>query len=105
MKNDKFEPIAFNSGDFLKDPEVANEYEKQKSKFLFYDSLIQARKKADLSQEEIALRMGTKKSNISRLERATYENPPSLRSLMKYAHALGFHLEIKLVPDLVSHDD
>lgn len=59
--------------------------------------LLDARKKAGLSQEEVAVRMGTTRSAISRLETAR-KHLPALGTLRRYAEVLGCDVEINLVP-------
>ena len=59
--------------------------------------LIGARARADLTQEEVASRMGTTRTVISRLESGRMQ--PSTRTLERYAHATGHKLRIALVPE------
>src|SRR5947207_1769308 len=56
-----------------------------------------AREKAGLSQAELAERIGTKQSVISRLEDADYEGH-SLSMLHRIAAALGQCVEIRFLP-------
>ena len=56
-----------------------------------------ARNKAGLSQSELADRIGTKQSVISRLEDADYEGH-SLNMLQRIAAALGRCIEIRFLP-------
>ena len=56
-----------------------------------------ARTKARLSQAELAEKIGTKQSVISRLEDADYEGH-SLSMLQRIAAALGQSLEIRFLP-------
>ena len=56
-----------------------------------------ARTQAGLSQAELAERIGTKQSVISRLEDADYDGH-SLGVLQRIAAALGQSLEIRLLP-------
>src|SRR5882724_6877940 len=56
--------------------------------------IYEARNKAGLSQAELAERIGTKQSVISRLEDADYEGH-SLSMLQRIAAALGQCLEIR----------
>src|SRR5208337_1225341 len=56
-----------------------------------------ARMKAGLSQAQLAERIGTKQSVISRLEDADYEGH-SLTMLQRLATALGQCLEIRFLP-------
>ncbi|ECG3146347.1 helix-turn-helix transcriptional regulator [Salmonella enterica subsp. enterica serovar Legon] len=53
-----------------------------------------ARKAKKMTQEEVAARMGTKKQNISRLERGTTE--PLLGTLNRYAAVLGGRLVFQM---------
>ena len=59
--------------------------------------LIALRTQAGLTQEQLAERLHTQKSNISRLENAN--NPSSLRlsTLEQYAQAGGYRLEVNFV--------
>ena len=62
-------------------------------------ALFKARKQAGLTQEEVAVRMGTTKSAVSRLEASlrSGSHSPSFATLRKYAHACGKRLLIKMV--------
>ena len=53
-----------------------------------------ARKAQDITQEDLAARVGTKKSNISRFESGRYN--PSLDFLIKVSSSLGLQLQITL---------
>jgi len=59
--------------------------------------LLKARTRAGLTQDDVAERMGTTKSAVSRLE-GSGKHTPSLATLRKYAHAVGCELQVKLVP-------
>ena len=50
-----------------------------------------------MTQEAVALKIGTTKSAISRLESGS-KHSPSITTLRKYAEAVGCELEIKLTP-------
>jgi transcriptional regulator with XRE-family HTH domain len=47
----------------------------------------------------VAARIGTTQSAVARLESATRLHPPSIATLQRYARALGYRLEVKLVKD------
>ena len=66
---------------------------------LSLNALPEARKQAGLTQEEVAARMGTIKSAVSRLEASlrTDKHSPSFATLPKYAHACGKRLIIRMV--------
>ena len=58
------------------------------------DQLRSVRKAQGMTQESLAGRVGTKKSNISRLESGRYN--PSLDFLVKVADGLGKQIQIKV---------
>lgn len=58
------------------------------------EQLREARKALHVTQEMLAERVGTKKSNISRFESGTYN--PSLDFLVKVADSLGKQVHIKI---------
>ena len=82
----------------LSDPTVKREYDTLEPEFSLLRSLLKARKRAGLTQAEVAERMGTKTPSIARLESSNSKHSPSINTLRKYAEAVGCRLEIKLVP-------
>lgn len=56
--------------------------------------LKEVRKEVGMTQEELAKRIGTKKSNISRLESGRYN--PSLDFLVKVAGGLGKQIQVSI---------
>ncbi|MCG8512035.1 MAG: helix-turn-helix domain-containing protein [Rhodospirillales bacterium] len=80
----------------LKNPEVRAEYEARKPEYEIASVLIAARKKARLTQEEVAIRMGTKQATVSRLESGRHK--PSFKTIEKYAEATGHRAVMKLIP-------
>ena len=58
------------------------------------DQLRSVRKAQGMTQESLAERVGTKKSNISRFESGRYN--PSLDFLVKVADGLGKQIQIKV---------
>ena len=56
--------------------------------------LRQVRKEQGMTQERLAEKVGTRKSNISRLESGRYN--PSLEFLEKVAGGLGREIEVKV---------
>ena len=73
------------------------EYDNLADEFELIDQLTSMRSKAGLTQEQLAKRIGTAKSNISRLERG--RGNPSWEALKKYAHACGFRVKLEAVED------
>lgn len=80
--------------DMFKDEEFKIEYEKLKPRYEAIEQIIRARKEQNMTQAELAKRVGTQKSNISRLESGNYN--PSLDFLAKVAESLGKSLSIQL---------
>lgn len=78
----------------MKDKEFENEYEKLKLRYEIISQIINVRKELNITQEELAQRVGTQKSNISRLERGTYN--PSIDFLAKVAKGLGKDIIIQI---------
>jgi DNA-binding XRE family transcriptional regulator len=84
----------------LKNPAVKAAVDKlNREEFAILDEILAARKRAGLSQAQIAKRMGTHAPAIARLESAlaTGKHSPSLSTLRKYAAALGMRVELHLV--------
>ena len=78
----------------MKDAEFKAEYEKLKPRYDIISQIIEERAKQNITQEELAFRVGTQKSNISRLESGTYN--PSLDFIVKVAHSLEKEITITL---------
>lgn len=84
----------------LKNPAVKAEYDALDEEFVLLDELLRARRRAGLTQAEVAERMGTRTPAVARLEGGggSKRHSPSVATLRKYAHAVGCRLEIKLRP-------
>lgn len=80
----------------LKNPKVKEEYDKLQPEFALINSLIEARKKKELTQADLADKIGTKQSVISRLEIGRAN--PSVAFLKRLAGALHTRLEIRFTP-------
>jgi transcriptional regulator with XRE-family HTH domain len=83
----------------LANAKVKSEYEGLASEFALLRAVLLARQNSGLSQEDIAVKMGTDTSAIRRLESALINGKklPSLAKIKQYAEALNCHLEIRLV--------
>ena len=103
MADFKYEPVTHDHKEFLekagKRKGFKKAYEELEEEYALAKEMLAARARVGLSQEAVAEIMGTTKSAISRLE-AVGKHAPSLNTLKKYAHAVGCHLEIKLVPEM-----
>lgn len=81
--------------ELLKDEEFRVEFVELEDEFALASQLIEARKKAHLTQDEVAKRMGTTQSVVARLESG--RPLPSLRSLKRYAQAVNGKVEIRVI--------
>jgi transcriptional regulator with XRE-family HTH domain len=77
--------------------DVKAEYDGLEEEFAFLDVFLKARSSAGLSQAEVAEKMGTTQSAVARLESGRGKHSPSLSTLQKYAHALGYRIDLKLI--------
>jgi predicted transcriptional regulator len=81
--------------ELMQDEAFRAAYIELEDEFALASQLIEARKKAHLTQDEVARRMGTTQSVVARLESG---HPlPSLRSLKRYAQAVNGKVEIRVV--------
>src|SRR5215469_18589283 len=83
----------------LSQPAVKAEHDAQAEEFALLDELLKARRRAGLTQAEVAARMGTKTPAVARLEAGggSQQHSPSVATLRKYARAVGCRLEIRLL--------
>jgi len=77
----------------LKNPKIKTEYDRQQPEFAIIDALIKSRIKNNLTQKQLANKMGTKQSVISRLEIGRAN--PTFSFLKRLAKALNSNLEIR----------
>ena len=77
-----------------RDTEFAEDYDKGYQEFKLGAMLRQAREEAGLTQEELARRINTKKTAISRIE--NHAEDIKLSTLEKFVDALGKHLTISV---------
>ena len=81
----------------LKDPGFRKHFRRARLAVEVAHQIVKLREKLEISQEELARRMGTKQQTISRLERGDYEGF-TLRTLMKVAEATKTHLVVQFAP-------
>ena len=82
----------------LAKPSVKAAYDALADEFAYLDELLKARAASGLSQIEVAQLIGTSQSAVARLESINSKHSPSLATLQNYAQALGYKVQIKLVP-------
>jgi len=80
----------------LKNPALRAEYDKLQPEFALIEAVIQARKERGLTQAQLAGKIGTKQSVVSRLEIGRAN--PSVAFLKRLAQALHSRLEIHFTP-------
>lgn len=80
-----------------KDPSFQQRLEKADRAWDIAFQIYDLRKKAGLTQTELAKLVGTRQSNIARIESADYTGY-TLKTLEKVTKALKARLEIKIVP-------
>ncbi len=79
----------------MKDPEFKKAWHELDTEFELLESMIKAREKAGLTQDELARKIGTKQPALSRLERGGFKKA-TVETLNKIAEALDARLIIKL---------
>jgi anti-sigma factor RsiW len=99
QNNDGFNPVPHTGADsarMLSDPAVKAAYDALDDEYTALHALLTARRDAGLTQAEIAERMGTTASAVSRLEASlsSEKHSPSFSTLRKYAAACGKKLII-----------
>ncbi|HCE45935.1 MAG TPA: transcriptional regulator [Lentisphaeria bacterium] len=103
MHGDKFSPIYCDHENELekklKKEDFRKAYEALEEEFTLVKSLLRAREKAHMTQNQVAERMGTLRPAVARIESIGFRKvpSPSFNTLKRYAHAVGCKLEVKLV--------
>ena len=84
----------------LADPEFRRIYEEEAKKKELWLQLVEARRIASLTQQQVAERMGVSQAQVARIEKAGYD-AYTLRTLRRYLDALGdeFSLEVSVKRD------
>ena len=100
---DKYKPVPLNLkkevARAMSRPGFKEAWDALEEEFATLAALLEARKQSGLTQEQLAARMGTTKSAVSRLEASlrSDKGSPSFATLRKYAHACGRRLVIRMV--------
>lgn len=85
-------PMAYLERLHDEDPDIQAEYERQKPHWAAIRALVDARRKAGLSQAALAARMGVSQAVIGRLEGG--EHSPRLDTLATAARAMDLEVEV-----------
>ncbi len=80
----------------LAKPGVKKAYEELQPEFAIVRAIVEARARKNVSQEELAKKMGTGQAVISRLENANAS--PSLALIKRLAEALNLKVELRFTP-------
>lgn len=95
MDNDKYNPVPVDfdamRNKLMSSPEGRAAYTKATEEFAIIDAMIEAVKQSGLSQSELAQRMGTTQSSISRLLNGG--RSPSWETASRLFHAAGFAVD------------
>lgn len=103
MANDTYKPIRIDTKKAFikakKRPGFTETWDALGEEYAALSALLKARQKAGLTQEELAQKMGTTKSAVSRLESSLRndKHSPSFATLKKYANACGKKIVVRLV--------
>jgi ribosome-binding protein aMBF1 (putative translation factor) len=81
---------------WMKEPNYRREYDLLEEEFALAAAVAKARRRAGLSQAELARRMKTTQSTVARLESG--RGQPSTRTLTRFAKATGHRLKISFEP-------
>ncbi|HLI64146.1 MAG TPA: helix-turn-helix transcriptional regulator [Terriglobales bacterium] len=85
---------------WLKEPKYRKAYDGLEEEFALAGAVIEARKRAGLTQQQLARKMGTTQPVVARLESGSTH--PSLRTLQRLADATGSRLVISFEPGVRS---
>lgn len=88
----KFIPARERIEAWRNDPAFVAAHEALEDEFALAEALIEARAQADLTQGQVAEKMGTTQAAIARLESG--RGMPSTRTLKRFAEATGTRLTI-----------
>lgn len=80
---------------FMQDPEFREEYASFDEEYALVETLVRTRTAANLTQAELARRIGTTQSAVARLEGGRVS--PSFSTLRRYDEATGTRLTVELV--------
>lgn len=79
-------------------PGVREAYYELAPAYALRRQLVALRQSAGLTQEQVAVKLKTSKSNISRLESVNSSISPKLSTIADYAQAIGYDIKIDFVP-------
>lgn len=81
--------------EILANPDVKKAYDEMEQEFAVAQALIDARMKAQLTQQEVAHRLGVSQPVVARWESG---RNTSIKSIARYAKAVGQPIQIRILP-------
>lgn len=79
----------------MKDPEYKKAYDALEVEFQIINDILRKRIEKDMSQKDLAKKIGSDQATISRLESGDYN--PSIRFLKRVAKAVGGQLKVTII--------
>ena len=95
---DGYVPLPADFDKWLEKPAVRKAYAELEPAYAVLDACLVARKRAGMTQEDVALAMGTSRPAVARIESARPTHAPSITTLQRYAAAVGCRLRIEMEP-------
>jgi DNA-binding XRE family transcriptional regulator len=104
MTTDRYDPVPFDveatKRRWMRDPKFRAAYDAMEDEYAALGELLAARKRAGMTQADVAERMGIAQASVARLESSagSRKHAPSIATLRRYADAVGCDLRISLAP-------
>lgn len=98
ISKDGYAPIPADFDKWLQEPAVRQAYDRLEPAYAVLDACLAARKRAGMTQADVAHAMGTSRPAVARIESARPPHAPSVTTLQRYAAAVGCRLRIELEP-------
>jgi DNA-binding XRE family transcriptional regulator len=104
MTNDRYKPVPLDvdatRARWMKRPRFAAAYAALEDEFAALGELLAARKRAGMTQADVAEQMGVAQASVARLESSfgSRKHSPSIGTLRRYADAVGCELRLSLAP-------
>lgn len=102
MTTERYDPVALDLAAthkrWAEKPAFGNAYDALADEFAALAELLGARRRAGMTQADVAERMGIAQASVARLESSagSRKHAPSIATLRRYADAVGCELRITL---------
>jgi DNA-binding XRE family transcriptional regulator len=94
----RYAPVPADFDKWIENPTVRQAYDELGSSYAVLEACLAARRNAGMTQADVAKIMGTSRPAVARIESARSTHAPSIRTLQRYAAAVGCRLRIELEP-------